>query len=33
MGITKDNKREDFDVTIAPSDGHAWSKEERALIQ
>lgn len=33
MSTTKDKKREDFDVTIAPSDGHKWSKEEKALME
>jgi plasmid maintenance system antidote protein VapI len=33
MSIAKDKKREDFDLTIAPSDGQKWSKEERALME
>lgn len=33
MSIARDKKREDFDVTIAPSDGHKWSKEEKALME
>jgi plasmid maintenance system antidote protein VapI len=33
MGIAKEDKKLDFDMTIAPSDAHNWSKEEKALIE
>lgn len=33
MSIVKNKKRLAFDMTITPSDGHKWSKEEKALIE
>jgi len=33
MSIAKDKKRLDFDATIAPGDGHKWSKEEQKLLE
>ena len=31
MGTSSNNKHEDFDATIAPSDGHKWSDEIKEL--
>lgn len=31
MSISNNNKREDFDATIAPNDGHKWSDEIKEL--
>lgn len=33
MSTAKDKKREDFSMTIAPSDGHKLTKEEKGLIE